>query len=485
MMNTLNELEPKEVIEIFEQISRIPRGSSNEKAISNYIADTAKAEGLFVYQDETHNVVVKKNGTEGYENSAPIILQGHTDMVCEKNANVSHDFMKDAIKLKTDGDFIMADGTTLGADNGIAVAYMLAVLKSKTIAHPPIEAVFTADEEAGMNGARNLDYSILKGRQLINLDSEEEGHILTCCAGGLRAKITVPVVWETLRTGQTAFKITIKGLKGGHSGSDIHLQRANANKLMGRLLNSFAEEVQLKITEINGGNMDNAIPREAEAVVSCEDKDCGMIEGLCQAFKEMCTKEYRGVEDGIMVTVEKLETTPKRVFSVVTAQRAIAVLMLIPYGVKTMSADIDGLVESSNNIGIVRTEQEKISFTCATRSSVATRKQLICDEMKTIAMLVGAEYTTRGAYPSWEYNPNSRLRNVLNDTYKNMFGKDAKIDAIHAGLECGLFSEKLEGCDMVSIGPDMADVHTPDERLSISSTKRTWEYLKEILKNLR
>ncbi|MEA5083118.1 MAG: aminoacyl-histidine dipeptidase [Lachnospiraceae bacterium] len=484
-MNVLKGLEPKEVLEIFEEISKIPRGSSNEKAISDYIADIAKTEGFFVYQDEAHNVVVKKNGTEGYENSEPVILQGHIDMVCEKNANVTHDFMKDPIKLKIDGDFITADGTTLGADNGIAVAYMLAVLKSKTLAHPPIEAVFTSDEEAGMNGARKLDYSILKGRQLINLDSEEEGHILTCCAGGLRAKISVPVVWELQREGQTAFKITVKGLKGGHSGSDIHLQRANANKLLGRLLNGLLEEANIKITEINGGNMDNAIPREAETVISCGDKDCGIVEGLCQAFNEMCTKEYRGIEEGILVTVEKLETVPKRVFSVVTAQRAIAVLMLIPYGVKAFSVDIEGLVESSNNIGIVRTSHDKITFTCATRSSVATRKQLICDEMKTIAMLTGAEFSTRFPYPAWEYNPNSRLREVLSNTYRNMFGKEAKIDAIHAGLECGIFSENLEGCDMVSIGPEMADVHTPDERLSISSTKHTWDYLKEILKNLR
>lgn len=484
-MNVLKGLEPKEVLEIFEEISKIPRGSSNEKAISDYIADIAKTEGFFVYQDEAHNVVVKKNGTEGYENSAPVILQGHIDMVCEKNADVIHDFMKDPLKLKIDGDFITADGTTLGADNGIAVAYMLAVLKSKTLAHPPIEAVFTSDEEAGMNGARKLDYSILKGRQLINLDSEEEGNILTCCAGGLRAKIAVPVVWELQREGQTAFKVTVKGLKGGHSGSDIHLQRANANKLLGRLLNSLLEEANIKITETNGGNMDNAIPREAEAIISCEDKDCGIVEGLCQAFNEVCIKEYRGIEEGILVTVEKLETVPKRVFSVVTAQRAIAVLMLIPYGVKAFSVDIDGLVESSNNIGIVRTSQKEITFTCATRSSVATRKQLICDEMKTIAMLTGAEFSTRFPYPAWEYNPNSRLREVLSNTYRNMFGKEAKIDAIHAGLECGIFSENLEGCDMVSIGPEMADVHTPDERLSISSTKRTWEYLKEILKNLR
>ena len=484
-MNTISQLEPKEVLEIFEAISQIPRGSSNEKAISDYIAKAARAEGLFVHQDEAHNVIVKKSATPGFENSAPVILQGHIDMVCEKNANVVHDFMKDPIGIKVEGDFITADGTTLGADDGIAVAYMLAILKSKTIAHPPIEAVFTADEEAGMNGARNLDYSLLQGRQLINLDSEEEGHILTCCAGGLRAKITIPIVWEKAREGQGAFKITIKGLKGGHSGSDIHLQRANANKLMGRLLDNLTRELSIKITEINGGNMDNAIPREAETVVSCEEQDCGVVSGLCQAFENMCRKEYHGIEDNILVTVEKLETPPQYVLSVVTMQRAIAVLMLIPYGVKTMSVDIEGLVESSNNIGIVRTSQEEISFTSATRSSVATRKELLCEEMKMIAMLTGGEFTTRAAYPAWEYNPNSRLRDVLTSTYKFMFGKEPKIDAIHAGLECGIFSEKLEGCDMVSIGPDMADVHTPDERLSISSTKRTWEYLKELLKNLK
>ncbi len=483
-MNILAELEPKKVFEIFEEISAIPRGSSNEERISNYIAKTAQTLGLEVYQDKLWNVIVKKQGTKGYETSEPVILQGHMDMVCEKNADVDFDFQKDSIKLKIEEGFIKADGTTLGADNGIAVAMMLAVLK-EDISHPPLELVFTSDEEAGMNGAKGLDYTLLKGRRLINLDSEEEGHILAGCAGGLRSKIVLPITFSKSRMDFHAFKIIIKGLKGGHSGADIHLQRANANKLMGRLLNLLLKERLVWIREINGGNADNAIPRECETVVCFEDKFREKIQELCVNFEKMCQNEYKTAEEGIKVDIITLDETPALVFSHITGIKAVSLLMLIPNGVRTMSPYIDGLVESSNNLGIVRTNREEIVFTSAARSSLSSRKDLICEEKKIIADLCGADFEISGSYPAWEFNINSPLREVLEKTYYDMFQKEAKVDAIHAGLECGLFGEKLLGCDMVSIGPEMFDVHTPDERLSIASTKRTWDYLKEVLKRLK
>ncbi|MGL4790220.1 MAG: aminoacyl-histidine dipeptidase [Anaerotignaceae bacterium] len=484
-MRILNNVKPMDVFSIFEDICQIPHGSTNEKAVSEYISGYGKKLGLETIADEAYNVIIKKDGTKGYENSPTVILQGHMDMVCEKNANVDFDFMKDPLKLLMDGDYITADGTTLGADNGIAVAYMLAILKDNTIDHPPIECIFTSDEEAGMNGARSLDCSGLKGKYLINLDTEEEGHILTSCAGGLRAKIAVPITWAKTTANHKCCNVVIKGLKGGHSGADIHLQRANANKLMGRLLKEIMKDENIYVGEINGGNMDNAITRECESILVYEGEKFAQIYEICKTFETLLKKEYLEVDDGIIITVEELDTTPELVFSWSTAKQAVSVLMLIPYGVQFMSKDIEGLVESSNNIGIVRTYEEEIIFTCATRSSVGSRKGLLCEEMETLATLVGGTFEMHGEYPEWEFKKESKLREIMAETYKNMFGKEAKIDAIHAGLECGLLGKKISNCDMVSIGPNMADVHTPDERISISSTERTYLYLKEILKNLK
>lgn len=484
-MKMLANIQPAEVFEIFEEISRIPRGSGNEEAVSNFLANAGKCMGYNVYQDEAFNVVIKKPASEGYEDSPAVILQGHMDMVCEKNKGTEHDFLKDPIMAYAEGGYVKAEGTTLGADNGIAVAYMLALLKDKTLNHPPLEMVFTSDEEAGMNGARALDCSVLEGRRLINLDSEEEGHILTCCAGGLRASITIPVSWERPKSGQKAAKISIKGLAGGHSGADIHLQRANANKLMGRLVKFLRQNMEIWFAEIEGGNMDNAIPRESWATAVVNETDTGILKGLCEAFEKMCINEYRNTEKNIYVELMLEADMPKNVFSYVTAQKAEAALMLTPYGVKTMSTDIPGLVESSNNLGIVRTCDDGFKLTCAVRSSVGTRKSLICGELEEIAALTGGKFETHGEYPAWEYNPKSDLRDVMVSVYKEMFGKDAKIDAIHAGLECGLLGQKIEGIDMVSIGPDMENVHTPNEKLSIESVERTWRYIKKVLENLK
>lgn len=486
-MGKLNNLEPTEVFQFFEEITQIPRGSGKEEGISNYLVAFAKEKGLEVYQDKAWNVIIKKAGTKGYENSEPVILQGHMDIVWEKRTDVKFDFETEGINLVIKDGFISAEGTTLGADNGIALAYILAILKSDTIQHPPLEVVITSDEEAGMNGAKTLDYSLLTAKRLINLDSEEEGFVYSGCAGGMRAKMTVPITWSKVPWQFNAMTISIEGLKGGHSGSDIHLQRANANKLMGRLLNQLMSERLIWIREINGGKMDNAIAHECKAVVCYDPTVEGTIRGICEAFELMTKKEYAMAEDSIKVVITLMDELPAMVFSYITAVKVVAVMMLIPNGVKTISLSIENLVESSNNLGIVRTDKEtgEVIFTCATRSSVATRKELIREEMKSIADLCGADFEVGAQYPAWEFDPNSKLRNILMDTYKQMYNKDMRVEAIHAGLECGLFSEKLPNCDMVSIGPNMSGVHSPDEKLDIDSTKRTWEYLQEVLKNLK
>jgi len=484
-MEVLKNIEPKEVFSFFEIISNIPRGSGNEKEISNYIMSIAIKNNLEVYQDEFLNVIVKKNGTDGYEKSKPVVFQGHMDIVCEKNFDIDIDFLTDSIKLLVKEDMISADGTTLGADNGIAVAYMLALLVSRNIPHPPIEAIFTADEEAGMTGAKNLDYSLINGRWLINLDSEEEGHILTSCAGGLKTDITLPITWFKPKDEFANCKIVIKGLKGGHSGADIHFQRANANKLMGRLLNTLLAENLVWINSINGGHMDNAIPRECQVILCFKPENIRIVKGFCETFENMYNKEYENVDNEIKVQVTDEPNCIDRVFSDITATKVVSILMLIPDGVRTVSMDIKGLVESSNNLGVVQTDEKNVVFACAIRSALASRKEIINEELKAVANICGAKYSGTKEYPAWEYKKKSPLRDVLVETYKQMTGQEPKIDAIHAGLECGLFDKNLKDCDMVSIGPDMFDVHTPDERLSISSVGRMWEYIKEILKNLK
>lgn len=475
-------LKPQKVWNFFKQINDIPRGSGNEKAVSDYFVQFAKKRNLWVHQDESFNIIIKKDGTKGYENSPAVTIQGHMDMVCEKVKESTHDFMKDPIKMLVKGDMVTADGTTLGADDGIAAAMGLAILDSDNIAHPPIELVLTTDEESGMGGARNLDTSLLQGRRLINIDSEEEGHILTCCAGGMRAKITLPLQKQPADETFSAFKIIISGLKGGHSGSDIHLQRASANKLMGRVLNTALNELGGFLAEVNGGNMDNAITRDAEAIVLVRDGE-KLAEEL-KKFENIFRNEYKNVDDSIIVSSEKINA-PKEVMTAETGRKAVSVLMLIPFGVETMSMEIKGLVESSSNIGIVRTNENEITFDSAVRSSVNSRKWLICDKMQAIADLCGGKFEWRNEYPAWEYKENSPLRNILSETYEKMFWQKPHIDAIHAGLECGLFCGKMPDCDMVSIGPEMANVHTPDEVISVSSVERTYNYLLAVLKNLK
>ncbi|MCY6484967.1 aminoacyl-histidine dipeptidase [Clostridium aestuarii] len=486
MDRVLKELSPSLVFKYFEEITRIPRESGNEKAVSDYLVNFAREHKLQVIQDEAMNIIIKKQASKGYENSPTVILQGHMDMVCEKRADVEHDFAKDPIKLRIEGELIKASGTTLGADNGIAVAYCLAILASNGIEHPTLEALFTTEEETGMSGAANVKNENLSGKILINIDSEEEGELLSSCAGGVRNRVKLFTEYEKVKDGFTAYTLKVKGLKGGHSGMEIDKGRANANKLIGRVLNDLKCNVDLYIAEISGGAKMNAIPREAETVILIKSEEETLLEKLTSKWQKIFKNEFRISDSEITIKLEKAENKKdNKSFTKELSNKIISLLMLIPQGVQSMSMDIEGLVQSSTNLGVVTTTENKVSFESAIRSSVRSLKYEIVKRIEIAANLVGAEMTLESEYPEWQYKANSRIRDIFVKIHKDMYGKEPKITAIHAGLECGLLKDILGDIDMVSFGPNMYDVHTPEESLSILSTKRTFEYLLNVLKEIK
>ncbi|WP_317311240.1 aminoacyl-histidine dipeptidase [Clostridium thermobutyricum] len=483
-MGILSNLEPKSVFNYFEEISKIPRGSGNEKAISDYLVSFAKNLGLEVIQDETLNIVIKKPATKGYENAPGVILQGHMDMVCEKNKGTEHDFEKDPLKLRIEGDNIFATGTTLGADNGIAVAYGMAILASNEIEHPALELLLTVDEETGMTGAMNINAKDVDGKILLNLDSEEEGELLLSCAGGIRSKSTIKVENEKVSEGFIALEVKLRGLKGGHSGMEINKGRGNSNKLMGRLLKGLNDKYDLRLAHIEGGSKNNAIPREADAIFFVPSGDVKNIKEEIVKFEEMFKHELK-VQDPD-VTIEISEATNNgEAFTKDVTDRVINLLYLYPNGVNTMSKSMHGLTESSTNLGIVSTENGEVVYDSAIRSSVGSLKEEITLRAKTVTELLGGVFTTNAGYPEWEYNPNSKIREICVDVYKRMNGEEPKLTAIHAGVECGLFKERLGDLDMISFGPNLYDVHTPNEHMSIKSVQNVWAYLLEILKEIK
>ena len=484
-MNVLDHLGCDKVFYYFEAICDIPHGSFHEKALSDYIVAFAKERSLYCRQDERFNVIIKKPGTAGYENSPALIIQGHIDMVCEKNNDTEHDFLTEPLKLYIDGDDIKARGTTLGADNGIAVAYMLALLDANDIEHPPIECVFTVEEEIGMGGATDLDVFDLEGKRFLNMDTEEEGYLMVSCCGGRRMRMYLPLERVAASQDKKTYSISIKGLKGGHSGADIHLQRASANVLMGRLLLELREKADYDLVKVNGGNMDNAICREAEAVICIEPSKETEVAEIVAEMQKIFWNEYKDRESSILMTMDAVAEDAAEVMTEEVKDNIIALLKLLPYGVQTMDTNMEGLVESSSNIGIVRTEEDHIFVDNAVRGSVESRKDAICKKIEILGELCGAKVVGVNDYPGWVYNPNSELLKIFKEAWEEKFGVEPKVVAIHAGLECGLFAKKIPGLDLISLGPDMHDVHTPDERLSISSTARVWEYLKVVLKKLK
>ncbi len=485
MIEVLKDLQPVDVFKYFEKLSQIPRGSGNEKEVSDYLVSFAKENNLEYVQDSALNVVIKKKASKGYENSPPVVLQGHMDMVNEKNTDVVHDFTKDPLKLRIMDDRVYATGTTLGADNGIAVAMGLAILASNEYEHPAIELLVTTSEETGMDGALVLDPKNIKGRTLINIDSEEEGTILVSCAGGVTAKATIPVKLESVNEKLVPYSIKIRGLKGGHSGMEIDKERGNSNKLMGRVLMAVISETDLRLSQLNGGSKHNAIPRETEAIILVRAEDSDLVKKKIKECEEIFKNELRTPDPDIRVEFEALQTLPSQMFSKESTENIVKYLYLIINGVTSMSMDIKGLVESSLNLGVVTTYKDEVEFISSIRSSVRSLKDELYSRLCVTAKINGGNVVSESNYPEWAYNPNSKIRTVFENVYEKMYGQKPNISAIHAGLECGLFSEKFGELDAVSFGPNLYDVHTPNESMSISSVQRTFKYLLEVLKNIK
>ena len=482
-MAVLENCEPKRVFHYFEEICKIPHGSGNTRQISDYLVQFAKNHDLKYVQDEMNNVVIYKPGTAGYENAPTVIVQGHMDMVCEKRPDVDHDFTKDGLNLSVEGDYVSANGTTLGGDDGIAVAYGLALLESDTIAHPPLEVFITVDEEIGLLGAVGFDCSVLKGRRFINLDSEAEGSLWISCAGGLSGISHIPVT----RLEAKGEKLTVKisGLMGGHSGAEIDKNRANANSLLGKFLHGLDAKAGYELISVQGGQKDNAITRESIAELLTVKENVEAVKEYAASMQTAWREEYTGTDEGITVTVTEEGEQDAKVLHPTSKEKVVFFLVNVPYGVQKMSGTIKGLVETSTNIGILKTSENEVLGSSSIRSSVETARDALSDKIEYLTEFLGGEYERQGVYPAWEYRKDSPLRDKMVEVYEEMYGQKPNVVAIHAGLECGLFYKKMEGLDCVSLGPDMKDIHTSEEVLSISSTERVWKYLVKVLGALK
>jgi dipeptidase D len=480
-MRVLENLEPKKVFYYFEDICNIPHGSGNLDGISSYLSRFAADRGLFHIRDASNNVIIVKEASAGHEEAAPIILQGHMDMVAVKKSGCDIDLERDPLRLKVDGDFVCAEGTSLGGDDGIAVAYILALLDSNDIAHPRIEAVITTDEETGMEGATAIDLSMLTAKRMLNIDSEEEGILLTSCAGGMRTDCHIPVRTEEEPAG-VFMEVTVGGLLGGHSGTEINKEHANAIKLLGMTLKQAQKAVPFCLSEISGGEKDNAIPREARALVCVAEGEKDLLIRQIERIESEEKKENQSKEKNLFIRVAEAEGAEQPVFDADSTERVLTFLTLLPNGVMAMSADIAGLVETSLNVGVLGTRGGEVVASTAIRSAVETAKHKINLQVDTLAKLLGGYTETHGEYPGWQYDPDSKLRADMVRIYREMFGREVQVEALHAGLECGIMISKIPGLDCVSFGPDIHDIHTTEERLSIPSAARMWDYLLEILK---
>lgn len=477
----LEKIDNTKVFDYFEEISRIPRGSGNNKGISDYLVEFAKKHGLEYKQDDYENVIIWKEASKGLEDKPGVILQGHMDMVCEKDIDIRHDFTKEPLNLQREGDFIFAKGTTLGGDDGIALAYCLAILEDDTLVHPALEMVFTTDEETGMYGAIGLDTSVLKGKYMINIDSEEEGTLLTSCAGGMSVNGIFPGEKKE-KTGDI-LKLTILGLKGGHSGTEIEKHRENATLLAARILNGLEiSQISFSFISIEGGQKDNAIPRETTVEIMVEDKN--LVSEKVEEISNLLNREIQIQEPGFTVEMNWKEKERTMVYTEEFTKKMLFFFNHVPNGVQKMSSAIEGLVESSLNLGICHTNDEGVFVSFSLRSSIRTYKEYMCEQLKEFIELLGGTFYKKSEYPAWEYRADSKLREVMIKIFTEQYGKEPKIEAIHAGLECGILSGKKADLDIVSIGPDILDIHTPQERLSISSTQRVYQYLLEVLRNI-
>ncbi|MDD3787081.1 MAG: aminoacyl-histidine dipeptidase [Petrimonas sp.] len=482
---TIKELQPSAIWNYFYDITQIPRPSKKEEKIIAYLLDFAKQHNLEAKQDKAGNVLITKPATAGKENVPTVILQGHVDMVCEKNSDVTHDFDKDPIETVIDGDWLKAKGTTLGADNGIGVAASLAVLASTDIKHGKIEALFTVDEETGLTGAFALQPGFLTGNILLNLDTEEEGEIYIGCAGGKGTKAQFKYKTKDAPKKYFWFDIQVKGLRGGHSGSDIDRGFGNANKILNRFLYSITrKKYGMVLSKIGGGNLHNAIPREAHAIVGVKDKYKEDIRIKLNTFLAKVQDEYRVVEPGLTIALESTEM-PAKIIGKKTTENLILGLYACPHGVIGMSQDIPGLVETSTNLASVKMlDNNIIEIGTSQRSSTESAKDDIVNMVSAVFELAGAKVTHNDGYPGWKPNTDSDILKLAKKDYKSLFNKNPKVKAIHAGLECGLFLEKYPHLDMISIGPTMTDVHSPDEKVNIPSVAKWWDFLVKLLEDV-
>ena len=484
MNEALLNLEPKAVWKNFVELTKIPRPSKKEGKIIEFMRQWGENLGLETKVDEVGNVIIKKPATAGYENRKGIILQGHLDMVPQKNSDKVHDFEKDPISCLIDGDWVTADGTTLGADNGMGVAISMALLESTDIPHPPLEALFTIDEETGMTGAFGLKPGLLDGDILINLDSEEEGAICIGCAGGTDANVEFMYAKEEPAEGSVAYKLIIKGLKGGHSGVDIHLQRGNAAKLMFRFLFEANKQLPLQLSGFAVGNMRNAIPREGWAVVTVSAEKASKFEAILKEYETLYKKEYKETDEGLQFFAEKTDT-PEFVIDKPTQDALINSVVATPNGVMRMSMSMPGVVEASTNLSFVELHEDKIQVAALIRSSVDSSKKEVEDTFETIYTLAKADkFWLDGQYPGWKPEPNSDIAKIMDATYQKMYKKEPYVYAIHAGLECGLLMGVYPNIEAISVGPTINFPHSPDEKIEISTVAKVWEFLLQVLKDI-
>jgi len=478
-MAILEHLEPKSVFRFFEEMCAYPHGSGNTKQVSDWLVRFAEERGLEHYQDEWNNVIIIKEATPGYEDAPAIILQGHIDMVCEKAPDCAKDMAAEGLDLAVEGDTVRAIGTTLGADNGIAVAMTLAVLDDDSLPHPRVEGVFTSDEETGMYGAAALDVTPLKGKMLLNLDSEDEGVFTVSCAGGNVARLRLPVrreVWEGV-----PLTVTVNGLRGGHSGVEIDKGYGSAVTLLSRLLARMAKRTELRLLSVDGGLKDNAIPVAAEARLLAADE--AAVKAVCAEMGALFAAELSVTDPGVTVSVIPGEGGLP--MDAVSTEQTIFLLACAPNGVQVMSSHIPGLVQTSLNLGILATDEDAVSASFCIRSSMEEQKQMLVERLDLLSRQLGASLTVEGDYPGWAFRQDSPLRDLCEQVFTEQYGREAKIEALHAGLECGMFAGKIPGLDCLSLGPDLSEVHTFREKLHIASTARTWALLTEVLRRLK
>ena len=482
-MAVLTGIEPEPVFRYFEKICGIPHGSGNTKQISDFCVDFARQHGLCYRQDSRNNIIIWKDGSPGYEQFDPVILQGHLDMVCERTQDCQIDFEKEGLSLCLEDNSIFAKGTTLGGDDGIAVAYALAILESDEISHPPLEVVFTTEEEVGMLGADALDCTPLKAKRMLNIDSEEEGVLLVSCAGGVCVNCHLPVKYGSAE-GIYA-KLILDGLTGGHSGVEIDKERGNANRLLGRALNEIGKEIPYSLISVSGGEKDNAIARTSVAELAVGAENVSALNEAVEKYRKIFREERSMTDPELSLRIDFGREGKFAVMEQLSQKNTTAALVNLPGGVQSRSATLSGMVQTSLNMGVLKTSEDEVTMQFSVRSSVSTEKEEVVSRLANFMELVGGSIDCAGDYPAWEYNRDSVLCNRMVEIFKELYGYSPVVQAVHAGLECGIFAGKLPGLDCVSFGPDITDIHTTGERMDVASVRRTWEYILEILRRLQ